>query len=85
MGGVAQDPDFPGVWPEDEDLHSRCSRASKLQSLEGQEEAQDQLQGGTLQLRRVHYSDLVSYQCTARSICSLIPVPLIYHQLGNWA
>ena len=59
--------------------------AELVQGLEGQEEARDQLRGGTLQPWRVRYSDLVSYQRKARGICSLIPVPLIYHLLVNWA
>jgi hypothetical protein len=58
--------------------------AELVQGLGGQEEVRDQLRGGTLQPWRVRYSDLVSYQCKARNICSLIPVPLIYHLLGSW-
>jgi hypothetical protein len=59
----------------------------KLQSLEGQEEAQDQLQGGTLQPRRMHYSDLVqrevfvrSSQCLSYTTCLEIGPELSVHQ-----
>ena len=51
---------FSRAWPENEGLILHV--AELVQDLEGQEEeARDQLRGGTLQPWRVRYSDLVSY------------------------
>jgi hypothetical protein len=44
-------------------LHRELCVTGPAQGFEGQEEAWDQIQGGASQLQRMHFSDLVPYQC----------------------